>query len=398
MMPLPDLVQNLPYLLPETERLDMLRLARTNGVGPINFCRLMCLYGQASVALDALPERMAAAGRSDGVHIPSRSDIEDELERLRKMGGRAILRSDPDYPALLTHVPDAPPVLFIQGDAKKLSARSIGVVGARNASSAGIRMSGSLSTELASAGLCVVSGLARGIDSAAHEGALPWGLTVAAIAGGLDYFYPPENAKLQAEIAEKGCIVTEAPLGTVPQARHFPRRNRLIAGMTQGCVIVEAALKSGTLITARLAAQYDRILFSVPGSPLDPRSRGGNDLLRHGAVVTENAQDVLNQLGLYLPPRNPAPWEKGSPQKREFSGFSEPSVRWGNSQEDVPEDLQSVLRKVRPLLSVTPVAVDDVVRHCQFSVSAILTALTELELGGIVEFVPGGRVALLPNR
>ncbi|MDE7540708.1 DNA-processing protein DprA [Gluconobacter sphaericus] len=385
-------------VLPAADRIDILRLARTTGVGPINFARLMTQYGSAGTALAALPDRMRQAGRREDPVIPTVSRMSNELERLEKLGGKMLVRGDADYPLLLSCIPDAPPVLFTLGDIRKLSMRSVGIVGARNASAAGIRMAESLSAEIAHSGLCVISGLARGIDSASHAAALHTGLTVAAIAGGLDHVYPPENASLQQQIAERGCLVTEALLGTAPQARHFPRRNRLIAGISLGCLIIEATIGSGTLITADLAQSYNRELLVVPGSPLDPRSRGGNQLLKTGqATLTENIVDILQALPSALPPREAAPWQRSSAHSPPLTGFSEPSIAWGNpvSENWVEPDLAQ--KTVCSLLSVTPVAVDEVVRRCQFSVSVVLATLAELELGGVVEFVPGGRVALLPN-
>ncbi|MBS1103442.1 DNA-protecting protein DprA [Gluconobacter sp. Dm-62] len=389
---------DVPPVMFATDRIDALRLAQTTGIGPINFARLMTQYGSAGAALAALPGRMRKAGRRDDPVIPSVSRMTDELERLEKLGGKMLLRGDADYPLLLSCIPDAPPVLFTLGDIRKLSMRSVGIVGARNASAAGIRIAESLSAEIAHSGLCVISGLARGIDSAAHAAALHPGLTVAAIAGGLDHVYPPENASLQQQIAEQGCLVTEALLGTAPQARHFPRRNRLIAGISLGCLIIEATAGSGTLITAELAQSYNRELLVVPGSPLDPRSRGGNQLLKTSqATLAENIDDILQVLPLELPRREPAPWQRLSGHNPPLTGFSEPSVVWGDTSDTGWIDPDLVQNKVCSLLSVTPVAVDDVVRRCQFSVSAVLATLAELELGGVVEFVPGGRVALLPN-
>lgn len=380
-----------------TERIDTIRLSRVTGIGPANFSKLMRQYNSATVALDHLPERLKSAGRKNLPPMPTRSAIETELAWYERHNGRVLLRSDPDYPRLLSHITDAPPVLFAQGDIRKLSQPTIGIVGARNASSAGIRMAESLAAELAAHGYCVVSGLARGIDSAAHQAALHPGLTVAAIAGGLDSLYPPENALLQHTIAERGCILTEAPLGTTPQARHFPRRNRLIAGLGIGCIVVEAALHSGTLITARLVHEYDRILFAVPGSPLDPRSRGGNMLLRNGAILTENIHDILPELPPDMPDYSPAPW---AIKQQNTLGFYDTPSAWNvphTSSSAQEEDLDFIIETLHPLLSVTSVTVDEVVSRCQFSVSAVLSALTELELGGVLEFVPGGRVALLPT-
>ena len=389
---------NVPFATFATDRIDALRLAQTTGVGPINFARLMTQYGSAGAALAALPGRMRRAGRREDPVIPTVSRMTDELDRLEKLGGKMLLRGDADYPLLLSCIPDAPPVLFTLGDVRKLSMRSVGIVGARNASAAGIRIAESLSAEIAHSGLCVISGLARGIDSAAHAAALHPRLTVAAIAGGLDHVYPPENVSLQQQIAERGCLVTEALLGTAPLARHFPRRNRLIAGISLGCLIIEATVGSGTLITADLAQSYNRELFVVPGSPLDPRSRGGNQLLKTSqATLTENIDDILQVLPSALPQREAAPWQRSSAHSPPLTGFSEPSTPWGSpvSEDWVEPDLAQ--KTVCSLLSVTPVAVDDVVRRCQCSVSAVLATLAELELGGVVECVPGGRVALLPN-
>ncbi|CDG40886.1 DNA-processing protein DprA [Asaia bogorensis] len=365
------------------ERLDIVRLARTDGIGPVNFRRLMTEHGTAGAAIEALPERVRKAGRRATIAIPSRDSVEAEQEALTRLGGRMLLLGDPDYPALLSRITDAPPVLSLWGQAEKLSQRAIGVVGARNASAGGLRIAESLSGALAHEGCVIVSGLARGIDTVAHRAALHQGMTVGAAAGGLDYFYPPENEGLYRAIAERGCVVTEAPLGTIPQASHFPRRNRLIAGLSLGVILIEAAMRSGTLITARLALDYGRDVFAVPGSPLDPRSRGGNDLLRQGAILTETAQDVLNQIESGASTRIEPRWT-GLP------GFSEPESA-GFSPPPAPENVK---KRICELLSPTPVAVDDIVAHCQFSVSTVLSALSELELGGTATFLPGGQVVL----
>lgn len=407
-----------------TERLCMIRLARTAGIGPVNFTRLIGLYGTATRALEALPDRVKRTGRPVPP-IPTRAEIEDEIAALAQQGARHVLRSDPDYPLLLTHIPDAPPLLFARGDLDRLSLAGLGIVGARNASTSGLRLAESIAAELAAEGLCIVSGLARGIDAAAHRGALHRGLTVAAIAGGLDVPYPPEHAHLHEEIAERGCLITEAPLGTVPQSRHFPRRNRLIAGLTQGCLIIEAAQRSGTLITARLAESYLRMVFATPGSPLDPRSRGGNQLIRQGCVLVESASDVLSALPRHLPARQPAPWTHDALthtplfHKIEESPSASNKSSSAHKQEDFPQkkplpsqdtteneeneafscssDPQNIRETLLTLLSITPTPVDEIVSRCQFSVSAVATALSELELDGIVERLPGGRVARLPD-
>ena len=257
-----------------TELIDRLRLVRTEGVGPITYRRLLARYRTAAEALAELPALARAGGRAAPPRIPRRSDAERELEQIEGFGARLVWLGDPDYPALLAAIDGAPPALCVLGEVGTLQARCVALVGARNASTNGKRMAELLAFDLASAGLVVVSGLARGIDTAAHVGALRAGRTVAAIAGGIDVAYPAENEDLQRRIADGGAVVAEAPFGTAPQARHFPRRNRVIAGLALGVIVVEAAPRSGSLITARLAAEMGRELFAVPGSPLDPRCRG----------------------------------------------------------------------------------------------------------------------------
>jgi DNA processing protein len=318
--------------------------------------------------------------------MPSPGEIDREIAALDRLGGRFLVLGTPDYPPLLAQLGDAPPLLAVLGDPAILRRRSVSIVGARNASSAGMRIAEALSAELGAAGLPVVSGLARGIDGAAHQGAMHAGPTIAAIAGGLDKPYPPEHAELQARIARTGCVVAEAPLGTAPQSRHFPRRNRIIVGLSLGCVVVEAAPKSGSLISAGLALDYGRELFAVPGSPLDPRCRGSNDLLRQRvAHLVETADDVLREL-----PELPADLGPG--------GFAEAGRRWASDAPERWDQLGSVRDSLLQLLSHTPTPVDDLVRRCQFSISAVLAVLTELELAGRVESHAGNRVALLADR
>ena len=357
-----------------TDTIDQLRLIRTEGVGPIGYRRLMERYGSAAAVLDALPGLTKAA-------IPIPGDAEREIERTAKLGGRMIFWGDATYPPLLAMLDDAPPCLAVAGDVGLLRARAVAIVGGRNASANGQRMAESLAAALAPT-LVVVSGLARGIDAAAHKGALTAGKTIAAIAGGLDIVYPPGHEDLQRLIAEAGAVVTEAPPGTMPQARHFPRRNRIVAGLSLGVVVVEASLKSGSLITAGIAQDAGREIFAVPGSPLDPRSRGANDLLRQGAIVTETAADVLANL-----PMQP----RGSGQSRlPFASPPRPEA----VPETHPPDVGSPSAALLALLGPAPTAVDDLLRRCQFSASAVMAALLELELAGRVETLPGNRVAL----
>jgi DNA processing protein len=376
------------------ETVDRLRLARAEGVGPVAYRRLMGRYHSAAAALDALLALARAGGRATVPVIPSADEIGRELHALERLGARVLFHGDADYPPLLALLDDAPPAIIVLGDPAALSDRSVAIVGARNASANGQRVAEDLAAELAHI-VVVVSGLARGIDAAAHNGALRSGRTVAAIAGGLDVPYPPEHADLQRRVAEAGAVVTEAPLGTAPQARHFPRRNRLIAGLALGVIVVEAAPRSGSLITARLAQDAGRELFAVPGSPLDPRSRGANDLIRQGAYLTETAQDVLDNL-----PDHPS--LRGLARDPLFSdanpGLAEPKPTedWQEPLEDSP-DLAKARAQVVDLLSTSPTTVDDVARRCQFSAAAVMAVLLELELAGRIETLPGGRAVLLPE-
>ena len=259
------------------ESLDRLRLARTDGVGPVTYRRLLRRYATAAEAIDALPGLARAGGKTGTPDTPSISVAKREMDKLARLGGRMVFLDGPGYPPALAAFDPAPPLLSVLGNAALLLGRAVALVGARNASVNGQRMAELLAADLATAGLVVVSGMARGIDAAAHEGALRTGRTVAAIAGGVDVTYPPENADLQRRVAEGGAVVAEAPLGTAPQARHFPRRNRVIAGLSLGVVVIEAAPRSGSLITAQIALDEGRAVFAVPGSPLDPRCRGSNN-------------------------------------------------------------------------------------------------------------------------
>ncbi|HEY0206431.1 MAG TPA: DNA-processing protein DprA [Acetobacteraceae bacterium] len=359
------------------ESLDRLRLARTDGVGPVTYRRLLRRYATAAEALDALPGLAQAGGKKDAPAVPTASAARKEMDHLAKLGGRMVFLDGPGYSPALAAFDPAPPLLSVIGNAALLTERAVALVGARNASVNGQRMAELLASDLAMAGLVVVSGMARGVDAAAHEGALRTGRTIAAVAGGVDVPYPPENAGLQRRVAEWGAVVAEAPLGTAPQARHFPRRNRVIAGLSLGVVVIEAAPRSGSLITAQIALDEGRAVFAVPGSPLDPRCRGSNNLLREGAVLTESAADVMGHL----------PMEVASPMP---PGFAEDPAPF-----DAPIDIAAVVAQVAPLLSASPTPVDDLVRRCQLSVHAVQAALMALELNHRVQMLPGNQVSLI---
>ncbi|MCB8875638.1 DNA-processing protein DprA [Acidisoma silvae] len=367
---------------------DRIRLARTEGVGPIGYARLMDRFGSAAGVLEALPTLAKTAGRSR-LSIPSRGAIEDEIAATVRRGGQFLTLGDAAYPPLLALLADAPPVLVVLGDIRHLSRRAVGMVGGRNASLNGQHIAASLAADLAGQGLTIVSGMARGIDAAAHEAALSaaGGLTIAAVATGIDRPYPPQHEDLQRRIATQGAVVTEAPLGTEPQARHFPRRNRIIAGLSLGVIVVEAARQSGSLITARLALEAGRDVFAVPRSPLDPRSQGSNDLIRRGAILTETAEDVV---GL-LPP--------GADDFFFHQRQSGTTDALEESPPPPPAEANKIRAAVLAVLGPAPTSVDDLLRHCQFTNRAALVAtLLDLELGGFVESLPGNRVALIANQ
>ncbi|TWB22920.1 DNA-processing protein DprA [Nitrospirillum bahiense] len=365
--------------LSPVERLDWLRLTRTESVGPVTFHRLMERFGTPAAALEALPDLARRGGRDRPLSIAPRAAAERELAALDRMGARLLCWCEPDYPAQLAAIEDAPPVITVLGDPARLSRPAVAVVGARNASLTGRKLAAMISRDLAEAGITVVSGLARGIDTAAHEAALHR-CTIAALAGGVDVIYPPENAELHRRIADQGALVAESPPGTEPQARHFPRRNRLISGLSRGVLVVEAALKSGSLITARLALEQGRDLFAVPGSPLDPRAQGCNRLLKDGAVLVETADDILAYLGPQGLATFNAPPAGGGPVP--------PPADPGE------KEVEAARPRVTLCLSPTPVHIDEIVRDCQLSAAVVLTILLEMELAGRLHRHPGGRVSL----
>jgi DNA processing protein len=377
-----------PRLQVTTDQLDRLRLIRTEGIGPVTYRRLLERYRDPAAALDALPKLARDGGRTNALVSPGRDAAEREVEATAALGGRLIFLGDADFPPLLALLDDAPPCVVVLGDIALAGggagAKCVAAVGGRNASANGQRIAETLAADLA-ATLVIASGLARGIDTAAHRGAMLTGRTIAVVAGGIDQPYPPENQGLYRRIADTNLVITEAPLGTIPQARHFPRRNRIIAGLSLGVIVVEAALRSGSLITARLAQEAGREIFAVPGSPLDPRARGGNDLIRQGAILVETAADVLANLPMQ--PSNPVPRLSGFRELPVSDYVDAPPV-------DYPSDARAV---VLALLSPDSTTVDDLMRRCQLSSSATMAVLLELELAGRVETRPGNRIALLPD-
>jgi DNA processing protein len=367
--------------LADAERLDWLRLARSPNVGPVTFYRLLERFGSAAAALRALPGLTSRGGRRDLPPPVTSEQAERELVALAAAGGRLMTRRDGDYPLSLAALDDAPPVISVIGDTRLAERPAVAVVGTRNASINGRRLAERVAADLAAAGVVVVSGLARGIDGAAHHAALEGG-TIAVLAGGIDIVYPREHESLYREIAARGLLVAEMPFGTQPQAGHFPRRNRLVAGLSLGVVVIEAAAQSGALITARLALEQGREVFAVPGSPLDPRSRGPNDLLRQGATLTETADDVLAVIAAMVG----RPWLDRSRAAPESVPTAPPVGE---------ADLAPARERIVEALSPVPAPVDEVVRRCQLSAAVVASVLLELELAGRLERHPGQRVALL---
>jgi DNA processing protein len=383
--------------LSQGEKIDWLQLCRTGGVGPQSFFKLLRRFGSARKALEELPRLAREAGGEERWRRCRRDEAEAEYAAIVEFGCALLAQGEPGYPQRLAEIADPPPLLLVRGEVELLDRPALAVVGARNASANGRMFAHNLASELADAGLLVVSGLARGIDTAAHEGALAAGApTVAVIASGVDVAYPNDNAELMERIAETGAIVSERPLGAVPQARHFPRRNRLISGLSLGVVVVEAAPQSGSLITARLAAEQGREVMAVPGSPLDPRHRGTNQLLRDGATLVESAADVLAALG----PLAPVPDRR---TMRPAAGAeSRATRRTAERKRPAPPQLPlaadgngaDLLGRVCERLGPEPLLVDELIRQCQASTAEVQRALMELELDGRLERHPGNRVSL----
>ena len=367
--------------LPQSERLARLRLIRSENVGPVTFLRLLAKFATAKAALEALPGLAEKGGRAKPVKICSRADAVREIEAARKINARPILFGDPDYPALLAQIPDPPGVLYVKGNEDLLTRRSVALVGARNASLNGRRLAEQLAADLGRAGFVITSGMARGLDACAHRGGLETG-SIAVLAGGIDVVYPKENGALYRELCERGLIASEMPPGTVAQARHFPRRNRIISGLSEGVLVVEATLKSGSLITAGYALDQNREVFALPGSPLDQRAKGGNDLIRQGAVLCESADDiitVLNQAGRAVKSREPG---------QQFDLFARPA-----GSRDIKDETRT---KTVALLSPEPVPVDVLISETGATPAQMAEILLELELAGRLTRSPGNQVALCP--
>ncbi|WAT18586.1 DNA-processing protein DprA [Aurantiacibacter sp. MUD11] len=359
--------------LTQDEAFARIRLLRSANIGPVSYAQLLHRFGSAVEAVAALPD-LAARGAKRNYKPAPREKIEREVEATRKARARYLFHDQPDYPALLAAMEGAPPIVTMRGDIALAAKPCVAMVGARNASAAAVKLARDFARELSEEGFVVVSGLAKGIDGACHEGAMP--ATIGVIASGIDIAYPPQHAKLQEQIASEALLIAEEAPGTEPRGQQFPKRNRIIAGLAMGTVVVEAAPKSGSLITARLAGEAGREVMAVPGHPADSRSQGCNQLIREGAVLVQSAADIVELLSGF----------DGQPR----SSVQEQGPGWLYNESEPEVSADSVV----DLLSTAPVAVDELVRQTGGTHGAVQMALLELEIAGRLQRHAGGRVSL----
>jgi DNA processing protein len=359
----------------EEDRIARLRLIRSENIGPMAYAQLVARFGSATAALDAIPA-LAARGGGRTPRIAGADAAKREIETVARLGARHLFAGLDDYPLLLAQTDAPPPALIVKGRGELAFGTAVAIVGARNASAAGCRLARQFAAALGASGIVIVSGLARGIDTAAHDGSMESG-TIAVVAGGIDVVYPPENAGRQEQISERGLLVSEQPPGTEPRARHFPWRNRIIAGLAQGTLVMEAAPRSGSLITARNAAEYGREVMAIPGSPLDPRAQGCNLLIREGATLVQSPDDVMEALHPF----------------GEADRVREPDAVYAPSEAQT-DPSEADRRRIVGLLSPTPVHVDEIVRESGLPASSVQLVLLELELGGRLERHAGGKVSI----
>jgi DNA processing protein len=373
--------------LSDEQRLQWLRLSRSENVGPATFRDLVNHYGTAAAALEALPELARRGGIASRIRVCSEREAEREMEAARRAGARFVGVGEPDYPPLLRGLDQPPPLICIRGAVEAGQKPALGVVGSRNASIAGQKLAARLCREVGLAGQVIVSGLARGIDAAAHRAALETG-TIAVLAGGIDIPFPAENAGLLEDIVGRGgAIVSEMPMAWQPRAIDFPRRNRIIAGLSLGVLVVEAAMRSGSLITARLAGESGRLVLAVPGSPLDPRAEGTNHLIRQGATLVTSAADILEALSPISGDEPQLPFDAGEEPAETFETAPQPGIATSDDAR----------HRIVAALGPSPVEIDDIIRFTGLAPGAVQMVLLELDLAGRLERHGGNRVSLQPE-
>ncbi|WP_442895299.1 DNA-processing protein DprA [Bartonella sp. CB175] len=381
-------------LLTDRQRLNWLRLLRSQNIGAVSFRNLIDHYKTAENALIALPELSKNGGLSTPIRIATLEDAEKEMQEAERLGIRFVCIGEPDYPPLLKVTEASPPLIAIKGNVSAFQKPSVGIVGSRNASAAGKKLTAQFAHFLGNAGFAIISGLARGIDSIAHQASLPTG-TVAVMAGGVDQIYPPENKKLYEDIiANDGAIISEMPINWKPRAIDFPRRNRIIAGLSLGLLVVEAAMKSGSLITARQAAEIGRLIFAIPGSPLDPRSVGTNNLIKDGASLTTHPSDIVEALTPLIP-------NSVNPQLNFFAESTPFQLQNANLEShdqktNNPSSIGNEAERAAILssLSTTPIDLDTLSTHSGVSLQNLYLLLVELDLAGKLTRHSGGYVSL----
>lgn len=371
-------------VLENAERRDWLRLSLTDNVGPATFAMLMERYGAAEAAIEALPELARRGGRRIPLQVCSQARADDLIAEAERLGARLVAAAEPAYPPLLRAIETAPPLIWLKGNADLAARPAVALVGSRNASVLGLNTARTLARDLGQMGLVTVSGMARGIDTAIHAASLDTG-TIAVLAGGIDNVYPPQNAGLYEAIADKGLLVSEMPPGQEPRAKHFPQRNRLVAGLALGTVIVEAAERSGSLITARLANENGREVFAVPGSPMDPRARGTNRLIRQGATLVAEAADIQSVLNPMI--------ERVPPELNEQRSMTLAGPRPMPADEGAFSD--DLGHRIIALLGASPTNIDSLIREIAAPAGAVQSALLELEVAGRLHRVDRSTVALV---
>ncbi len=364
------------------EKLDWLRLSRTENIGPITFYKLLEIYGTAKNALDALPELSKKGGRKKPLIAPTLASAQKEYAALKKLGGDMVCAGEDTYPLSLAATDGAPPILSYIGDLTLTRAPCLAMVGARNASLNGKKFAYKLSKELGQSGQIIASGLARGIDTAAHEGAIDTG-TIAVVAGGIDIVYPRENQKLYEDICQRGLVIAESPLGMEPAARLFPKRNRIVSGLSTGVIVIEATIKSGSLITAHMAGEQGRDVYAIPGYPGDPRAAGPNKLIQDGATLITRTQDILQNIENF-----------GGNSLFDNAPQTVPNLSLIDNKAD-EKDIEETRNILLQNLSQMPVGVDELARTCHLSIPSMQMALLEMELAGRLQRLPGNRIVLI---